>query len=230
MTERGLATLERARGGTLVLCNIDKLSTDSMQALCGWLDELAARGTTDTWVVGTTRPERIPDGKGRGRGEQEAWWELATRLGTPVILPSITERADQLPLLIETLVAEACRPDGRPLPRVPQAFVDACRAHHWPENIAELRRVVLAAVELARRGVLSLAPLPGGRPDAVRPYRQAAEGFDRAVLTQALQASEGNVPHAARLLGLPESTFRYKARKLELDTRDFEPKATDASD
>lgn len=125
-----------------------------------------------------------------------------------------------LPLLIEMLVAEACRDQVRALPRVPKEFIEAARRYHWPGNIRELRRVVLRAVELARRGAISLSPVPGSHPQAVMPYRDAAEVFDRRLLTQALKASDGSVSEAARLLGLPESTFRYKARRLNLNLKD----------
>jgi tetratricopeptide (TPR) repeat protein len=52
--------------------------------------------------------------------------------------------------------------------------------------------------------------------EGVRPYRAQAREFDRRVFRQALEVTGGNVPRAARLLRLPLSTFRYRARKLGL--------------
>jgi DNA-binding NtrC family response regulator len=203
---------ERAQGGTLVLSGIDELSDASIEQLESWLTATGGGREVDVWVVGTIRPDVATTAEQtRARYER-----LHSLLGTPIVLPTIRERLDVLPLLIEMLVAEVCRPEQRSLPRVPERFVDECRHYHWPGNVAELRRVVLRAVELARRGVLSLAPIPQSHPQAVVPYRDAAEVFDRRILSHALQASRGNIPEAARLLGLPESTFRYKARKLEL--------------
>jgi len=78
---------------------------------------------------------------------------------------------------------------------------------------------LLLAVGLTADGKLSLAPVktPSGSPaTTVRPYRVAAREFDRRLFKQALAVAGGNVPEAARLLCLPESTFRYRATKLKL--------------
>lgn len=91
---------------------------------------------------------------------------------------------------------------------------------------------LLLAVGLTAEGKLSLAPVPapsGPLPATVRPYRVAARDFDRRLLRQALAAAGGNVPEAARLLCLPESTFRYRAAKLKLLGRPARIEATSSS-
>ncbi len=77
---------------------------------------------------------------------------------------------------------------------------------------------LLLAVGLTPEGKLNIAPVPAlaEQSTTVRPYRVAAREFDRRILRQALAATGGNVPEAARLLCLPESTFRYRASKLKL--------------
>jgi DNA-binding NtrC family response regulator len=67
-------------------------------------------------------------------------------------------------------------------------------------------------------GRLSVDPIPEPTPSSavVVPFRKAALEFERRVFTEALAATGGNVPRAARLLRLPESTFRYRAGKLSL--------------
>jgi hypothetical protein len=78
---------------------------------------------------------------------------------------------------------------------------------------------LVLAVGLKSDGSLDLAPLPAAADrgeSVVRPYRVAARAFDRRVFQRALAAAGGSVPQAARLLQLPESTFRYRAGKLGL--------------
>jgi DNA-binding NtrC family response regulator len=50
-------------------------------------------------------------------------------------------------------------------------------------------------------------------PAATRTYRAAIREFDRGIFRAALHRAEGRIPDAARLLDLPESTFRYRAAK-----------------
>jgi tetratricopeptide (TPR) repeat protein len=78
---------------------------------------------------------------------------------------------------------------------------------------------LVIAAQLKPDGRLSLTPVaapPGTVPALVRPYRVAAREFDRGVFRQALAAAGGNVPRAAGMLQLPESTFRYRAWKAGL--------------
>jgi len=48
---------------------------------------------------------------------------------------------------------------------------------------------------------------------ALKPYRVALRDFDRELFRAALERTGYQVPAAARLLRLPESTFRYRAGK-----------------
>jgi transcriptional regulator with GAF, ATPase, and Fis domain len=58
------------------------------------------------------------------------------------------------------------------------------------------------------------APEPKG--DRIRPYRDVIREVDHRVFRQALEATEGSVAQAAKLLGLPNSTFRYRVQQLGL--------------
>jgi tetratricopeptide (TPR) repeat protein len=148
-------------------------------------------------------------------------------------LEDVASRTDARPIAAEVraLRGEAAVTD-------PQRSAGAELADHFAKNVLEQGKgsvdtllaqlvgqldgadgALVLAVRLASDGNLSLAPLPATaeRGEAVvRPYRIAARAFDRQVFRRALAATGGNVPQAARLLRLPESTFRYRAGKLGL--------------
>jgi arginine utilization regulatory protein len=131
------------------------------------------------------------------------------------------------------MAIEVARGSGSSMPEVPAEFVARCTAYPWPGNLAELRSCVASAFRLATGGKLSLAPIPKPSEPAamatIVPYRAAVREFDRRVFSEALAATEGNVPRAARLLRLPESTFRYRAGKLELLGRTGTPEVSGAA-
>jgi hypothetical protein len=84
---------------------------------------------------------------------------------------------------------------------------------------------VIVALDLDVDRRREAAGSPAGREPQVRPYRTALRAFDRELFRAALARTGGQVPAAARLLRLPESTFRYRAGKAGvLRPRTTEPK------
>jgi DNA-binding NtrC family response regulator len=203
-----------ARGGTLVLRGIERLSRTSRVALEHWLVETDGGRTAQVWLVVTTRPAS-PD-VGTESTVPEVRQRLLRRLGDPLVLPPLRERLDELAEIVELMLAEACRREDRARPRVPATFLAACRRHDWPRNLAELRETVHRALARSRRGVLGEVPVGEAGP-AVLPYREAERDFELRTLGRALRASGGNALRAAELLDLPISTLRYKLRRLEID-------------
>jgi DNA-binding NtrC family response regulator len=139
--------------------------------------------------------------------------DLVARLGLlPLAVPPLRERRADLGLLIRGIVREV--PDG--LERV-RFELDALRMlllHDWPLNVRELRRAVLAAIDLARfddTGPIVVGPQH--LPLAVRPRPLAAPGRTlssadeelRARVVALLAEHRGNVSAVARALGKPRT-------------------------
>jgi DNA-binding NtrC family response regulator len=136
--------------------------------------------------------------------------DLLARMGLlPLAVPPLRERRDDLGLLVRTIVREV--PDG--LERV-RFEVDALRMlllHDWPLNIRELRRAVLAAIDLARSDETGPIVIgPQHLPVVLRP-RAPARTFSpedeelRAQLVALLAEHRGNVTAVARALGKPRT-------------------------
>jgi hypothetical protein len=92
----------------------------------------------------------------------------------------------------------------------------------WREKLARAARATDAPpIARALRGFELGARSEDPEPDPpvltdlppVRPYRTALRAFDRELFRAALARAGGQVPAAARLLRLPESTFRYRAAR-----------------
>ena len=145
--------------------------------------------------------------------------DLVFDLSATIVLPSLRERQDDIPYLLQHF---ASRP-GPPL-----VFSDAAllilKNHAWPGNLIELSRLVerlqglegLSAIEPE-----NLAELRDRRSGAV--LKLTPSGIDlaeleRELLVQALELTDNNRTRAARLLGLTRDQIRYRLSKFELES------------
>ncbi|MNN38849.1 Formate hydrogenlyase transcriptional activator [compost metagenome] len=146
------------------------------------------------------------------RGEFRA--DLYYRLNVlPIQVPPLRERLDDLPALSEAILEELG--SQHELEDEAQALL---ARHAWPGNIRELRNVLERTTLLTdqlRLGVRdvqaalgNLAPLQVQAPQVN--YKQACAEFERQLLENTLARCAGNVPEAARQLGLGRSTLYKK--------------------
>ncbi len=154
---------ERARGGTLFLDDIDELAPPlqsqippRMLARPGdWLpdpDDPAPRVIAATTATATALSRRVEE----GRFSRAL---LAALDVLPVTVPPLRERADDM----EALVAAALERNGRRCARDTRTgdLVALCRAYAWPENAAELDRVIARLA--AMTGDSPIGPADVGR-------------------------------------------------------------------
>ncbi len=160
-----------------------------------------------------------------------------------VTLPPLRERKDDILDLAMHFLAMANRRTSKSITQIDDAAIEALLSHPWPGNIRELENAIERAVVLTEgskiirealpesvtrpavlpRQILETKPLrwdtaigstqtwSGGVTD--RQVRQQAERID---LISALETANGNKAEAARLMGLPRSTFYSKLKKHNL--------------
>jgi DNA-binding NtrC family response regulator len=107
---------------------------------------------------------------------------------------------------------------GRLVGIEPEAL-EALVSRPWLGNVRELENAIEAAAALARGPRLRAEDLGLGAPRGSAPQVAPPEGiglsmeaYERACLEQALRHAEGDVPRAARLLGIGRSTLYRKLR------------------
>jgi transcriptional regulator of acetoin/glycerol metabolism len=140
---------------------------------------------------------------------------LLLRLGVVrVRIPPLRERASDLPMLIEDILAEL----GRPVFDLGPADLGRMQAYAWPDNVRELRTVIERAVSL-EQPPLSGAVAPSVNPavSAELPYKQARgqmiEAFEREYVRALLAKHDGNVSKAARVAGIDRVYLHRLIRK-----------------
>jgi transcriptional regulator with PAS, ATPase and Fis domain len=136
-----------------------------------------------------------------------------------ISLPPLRERQGDLALLCQALLTQIAQRTGLAPRRVGADAMPVLSAYRWPGNVRELANVlergcilgdelVLGAADFA---FLDPAPVP-----ATRQYADALAAFDRTIISAALQESGGNVPAAARALGMARATLYKRIAALGL--------------
>ncbi|MGC4048401.1 MAG: sigma 54-interacting transcriptional regulator [Paludibaculum sp.] len=136
----------------------------------------------------------------------------------PIYLPSLRERAGDIPALVDYFVRKFSARLNKPVPVVPGEVMDFLRHHDWPGNIRELQNFIERAIVMSSEPVLrpALADLQRmARPESVAECCTLAAA-ERAHILDALNQTSwmiGGQKGAAVRLGLPRTTLIYKMRK-----------------
>jgi transcriptional regulator with AAA-type ATPase domain len=162
--------------------------------------------------------------------------ELAGLL-SPLLLdvPPLRERPNDLPRLVESLLARLNEAGGKRVSGVSPAASEVLRGHDWPGNIAELFGVLRAARERAADERIDAgdlptalrlprgAPRPVTGPAADLPLPELLELVERRVITLALARARGNQSRAAELLGIHRPRLLRRMQALGLAGAEDQP-------
>jgi len=150
-----------------------------------------------------------------------------------IALPSLAERADDLPLLIEHFLGAVATRLKREPKRLSAGAYRALCDHEWRGNVRELEHALEQAVALASGSEIEVDDLPtslrggrrdedGERPGSFREAKQRViERFERRVIGEALEHHHGNVSKAADELGMYRQHLQLKLAEYAIDPATF---------
>lgn len=124
-----------------------------------------------------------------------------------IVLPSLAERIDDVPLLLHHFVSELSTMYGRPMPEIDLDVPGMLMEKAWPGNIRQLRHEVERALVFSENGHLRVADFLKGASQAssaVKPVQPAAQP-DGGVMKAAIDQLEGQL--------IIEAMGRFKANK-----------------
>jgi two-component system, NtrC family, C4-dicarboxylate transport response regulator DctD len=149
--------------------------------------------------------------------------DLYYRIGVAFIeLPSLRERREDIPLLIEHFMLLAASRYQRAAPVLSSAQLGELMAHAWPGNVRELRNVADRIVLGLLGDRLNLTAGDHAPPNSLP---EQVEHFERSMITEELRRQRGDVALSAKSLGLPKQTLYDKLRRLRISTEEFKPES-----
>ncbi len=207
---------EIAQGGTLFLDEIGELSLTLQPKLLRALERKEVRRvggndyrTVDVRVVAATNRDLKAEVNQR-RFRSDLYYRLAV---LEIALPPLRDRPEDLPALLEHLLAAAGAADTIRHDLTAPAFVTELSRHGWPGNVRELRNYVERCLVLHEATPLADdgATTDDRLPDTTLPLKQARDRWtrllERRYCDAVLAANDGNVAAAARAAGVDRMYF-----------------------
>ena len=159
-----------------------------------------------------------------------------------VTIPSLRERSEDIPLLLQAFLDDEAQERGAAPPQVDPRVVELLSELEWPGNVRQLRNVVrtawalgsgraitcaevamaLGRPELASGPSTTAAPAAGPAPpawEAPSPasFARSKEEQDRESILSALRQTGGNKVAAAKMLGISRRTLYRKLERLGIE-------------
>lgn len=214
-----------ANGGTLFLDEIGKASPAVQRKL------LHAVEHHEVWPVGADRGVRLDVRLVAATNipleqlvrEGTFLPDLAARLAAfRVRLPSLGERREDIPALVEQFVELRAAQCGHPggAPAIAPEVMRALQSADWPNNLRELDSVVQRLlIEAAGEPRVNLSHCAGQLQQQVGAARSTPR-ITPAVVQERLAEMEGSVGAAARSLGVSRWTIYRHSKRRDHDGRD----------
>src|SRR5882762_1920288 len=232
-TQQRQGRFELANGGTLFLDEVGELPAETQIALLRVLQEHefervggSRRIRADVRVIAATNRD-LQAAISAGSFRSDLFYRLHV---FPIDMPSLRERREDIPLLVEYFIDRYARKAGKNIKRVNKKTLELLQSYPWPGNIRELQNVIERSMILCEAEIFSIDEnwLPR-QPSLTEPKNQME--LPRSLLAQekemieaALKESRGRVfgpKGAAAKLGIPRSTLESKIRSLKIDKNRF---------
>ncbi len=229
--------LEMADGGTLYLDEVADMPLSTQARILRVLTEQAfvrvgghRQIRVDVRVVSSTARDLEKEIAER-RFREDLFYRLNV---VPVTIPSLAERRDDIPMLVDHFFARFATDQGVPPPEVSMEAMAALQSYEWPGNVRQLRNVVERTIILTPRerlGRIEADMLPAevlnGRISADSgisalmgvPLREARENFEREYLRVQIRRFSGNISRTASFIGMERSALHRKLKLLGMVDR-----------
>ncbi len=237
---------EEAEGGTLFLDEIGEMPLSTQAKLLRVIQDGVVRRIgsrqekkVDVRIVAAThRPleKMIRDNRFR----EDLYYRLNV---LPIELPSLRDRKEDIPLLVNHFIHTCCRRMDRPIIGYDVSFMEAIVNHQWPGNVRELQNAIERAVSLCEYNILTYKDLsmsqweelgnnyPENRVSQagthktdqnlqnpkgdVLPLEQVMEAYEKEYLSH-IVGKYTSVRAMARALGVSHTTIQNKLKRYEI--------------
>ncbi len=226
--ERRAGCFELAEEGTLLLDEIGEMPAATQAKLLRVLEDRKLRRlgskmetTVDVRVLAATN--KVPEeavAKGELRGD------LYYRLNVfNIHLPPLREHKEDVPQLVESLLADMNAKHGRHVGGVSEIVFQMFQSHNWPGNVRELRNTMERAVIVCDSPLIEPRHLPpnfgnlGLKTPAVDGGGIRLEvgttvgEAEKMLILKTLAASNNNKTRAAEILGISLKTLHNKLKE-----------------
>ena len=218
-SREGLLTF--AHKGTLFLDEIGELTVEVQGALLRVLETQTFRRVGDKdeqhvdvrFIFATNKNLKTEVEAGRF---SDALYHRLNVFNIP--LPSIRERREDIPALVEYFLGLLAT--GQSRPRIAQRAMHCLMSYEWPGNVRELKNVLERGMILSEQDLISEKALPldlvvaPDQPSPDQPF-QTLQEIERAHILKVLDYVDGHKTEAAKILGIGRKTLYRKIQDVK---------------
>ncbi|WP_296419841.1 sigma-54-dependent transcriptional regulator [Pseudooctadecabacter sp.] len=218
-----IPAMEEARGGTLVLEDIEALSTTTQSRLLTAINEQGTPAETRIIAICNLQDE----GK---TCESVLRSDLFYRLAAlRITVPPLRSRGEDILTLFTRLGEQFADEYGCDAPEVSAQEAAQLLQAPWPGNVRQLYNVAERAVLQNRRGSGSIASLLMTEEDEAqpamttegKPLKEFVEAFERMLIDNTMRRHKGSIVNVMDELCLPRRTLNEKMAKYGLQRSDY---------
>ena len=224
--------IRSAEGGTLFLDEIADLPLHMQVKLLRVIQEKTVRSVGDTREVPTdvrilsATHRRLEELVKAGKFREDLYYRINV---IELHVPSLRERLDDVPLLVDVLLDRVAKEIGVPRPEISDEAIDKLLSYSYPGNVRELENILERAVTLCTGARIEPGDiqLRQGASNFELPEvvdEMAADGLEgqlahieRDAIIKALEQTRYNKTKAAELLGMSFRQLRYRVKKLGIE-------------
>jgi len=229
---RRIGRFELANGGTIFLDEVGEIPPEVQVKLLRVLQEKefdrvggSVTIKADVRVIAATNRDLLKAVR-EGKFREDLYYRLNV---FPVQLPPLRQRSEDIPLLVQFLLARFCKSLGKAVDDVTPETMKRFLAYPWPGNVRELENLMERAVILARGSKLDVNPGTAApvAPSSEEPsHSTSLQAIERNHILSVLEKSNWVIEGprgAAQALDLHPNTLRSRLKKLGLARGAHEP-------
>lgn len=226
--------LEEAHGGTLFIDEIADMPRETQNKILRVLVEQTFervggnnKVSVDVRIISSTGRDLESEIE-TGRFREDLYHRLSV---VPIRVPSLAERREDIPLLIEHFMEQISQSTGLSRRMIGEDALAVLQSHDWPGNVRQLRNnverlMILAGGDASTTINASMLPqdvgsmIPktpngnGGETLLGVPLREAREMFEREYLVAQINRFGNNISRTAEFVGMERSALHRKLKSL----------------
>lgn len=222
---RSIGLLEKANRGILYLDNLGDMNSEYQNEFLRFLRDKMIRRVgseasiaVDCRIICSSDRDLMPD-VNASKFRKDLYFLLNS---ITLVIPPLKERKQDIPELFSYFLKKFCDQEGREEPAVQSEIFESILEYEWKGNVRELANTVQNLVMMSPEGELSAEFLPfriKKHPFEFlepRNLKRVISEIEVYLIKKALGKFGGNQVKAAKLLGIPEATLRFKMKKYSI--------------
>jgi two-component system response regulator AtoC len=148
----------------------------------------------------------------------------------PIKIPPLKERKEDIPLLVDHFIHKYSRELSKPIEEITPEALNCLLSYNWNGNVRELENVIERAIVLTDSSQIQVENLPVEIQNPVEESRisllndelsikKASRYLEIDLIRKALQKTNGNHTHAAKLLEISHRALLYKIKEYGISVK-----------